>query len=272
MSIIKVENNNNIGNEYHDSKTGQFASLTHYGFSKKWVDDILYEYASPTVDDYSRAYLSRIPIQKFLELTSIFPQRIMDESDIFDEDRYNSEIRTPWLEVDMKTGKVMGHEGRHRLAGMLKSGYNSADIVIRPYRQTDDEKYDMQDVSSIDLTGQEFGGHNANGKYKMNNLIAAKSGNKDLINRIFLDKEDYQVPEHQLFVSKREEDPFEEEEDYDEAYNDVYESSGLDFGDEEDPYDNYVLDDIDELTDEDIFGFDDLDDEDENDPFYNNNK
>ena len=46
-------------------------------------------------------------------------------------DDYNSyETLMPWLDVDMHTGKVVGHEGRHRAAACIKSGSKRLPVAI----------------------------------------------------------------------------------------------------------------------------------------------
>lgn len=46
-------------------------------------------------------------------------------------DDYNSyETLMPWLDVDMHTGKVVGHEGRHRAAACIKSGAKRIPVSI----------------------------------------------------------------------------------------------------------------------------------------------
>lgn len=46
-------------------------------------------------------------------------------------DQYNSyETLMPWLDVDMHTGKVIGHEGRHRAAACIKSGVKRLPVSI----------------------------------------------------------------------------------------------------------------------------------------------
>ena len=44
---------------------------------------------------------------------------------------YNSyETLMPWLDVDVKTGKVVGHEGRHRAAACVKSKVNRLPVAL----------------------------------------------------------------------------------------------------------------------------------------------
>ena len=46
-------------------------------------------------------------------------------------DEYNSyKTQMPWLDVDMETGKVVGHEGRHRAAACIKDKCNRLPVAI----------------------------------------------------------------------------------------------------------------------------------------------
>jgi hypothetical protein len=44
--------------------------------------------------------------------------------------RKGDSIHPPWLEIDMETGKVVGHEGRHRSAALIKEGVKQIPVAV----------------------------------------------------------------------------------------------------------------------------------------------
>lgn len=80
-----------------------------------------------------RFFVSEIAPDDFLKLTT-------DSStlaDIIDETNFKLDTNIldksyMFLNVNMQTGKVMGHEGRHRMVALKNAGYDKAQIVIFP--------------------------------------------------------------------------------------------------------------------------------------------
>lgn len=109
------------------------------------------------------AYITRMHAKDFLELTTgetRTPQTIKDEvesvfwRDTFDADKVRAVEGTPFLDVDRDTGKVIGHEGRHRIAGAaLKHGDNVMFPVVIDFRHKSLEKHFGEDVPH-ELYGQ----------------------------------------------------------------------------------------------------------------------
>ena len=76
-------------------------------------------------------YVAKIPIQDFLDLTADrLAQRDIREqtapleiSDLKASDQL-------YLKIDFENGKVLDHEGRHRLTALFNAGYQNADVMI----------------------------------------------------------------------------------------------------------------------------------------------
>lgn len=73
----------------------------------------------------------------FLRLTiSTSVERWIEEETIVDLESYNDAARSgrimimPFLDVDMDSGKVQGHEGRHRAASLILAGGKVLDVAI----------------------------------------------------------------------------------------------------------------------------------------------
>ena len=93
--------------------------------------------------DYAQAWITSINPTDFLNMT--LGERNQNR-EIFDNmpGEYDSTVndrdfivdlknsrQTPYLNVDISTGEVVGHEGRHRMRSLEKAGIESAEILVR---------------------------------------------------------------------------------------------------------------------------------------------
>lgn len=117
-------------------------------------------------------YLTRIPIQQFLDMTtdSYVTQRQLNarSSQISKrtgiEKIKNTADEYMYLEIDLKNKRVTNHEGRHRMTALLNAGNAFADVFVIPVNDTGVESY-----GNIEVQGQ----FNAN-KHNLG-LVRAKS-------------------------------------------------------------------------------------------------
>jgi len=162
------------------------------GFTKERIAYLYEEYASPYHMDYSKGYLTYMSPDDYLSLTSTpamqenlraetneLAPNGLDESILAQTGRA-SEIR---LSVDINTGEVIGHEGRHRMILLRDRGIKSVPIVIR--KDIEAGKYSMAKIDSLRLTGQGF----APGKVVVNSLYPISMRYKDTINELFVTPE-----------------------------------------------------------------------------------
>ena len=117
---------------------------------------------------YAKKYITRISPKDFLDLT--LPQTAIDR-EVFDTkvkgDHFNTmqnfdyesalrnEEQTPYLSIDRATGRVTGHNGRHRLRALEMLGIESVEIEVQFY---DDDgyivKYDAKTIPDMAISSQ----------------------------------------------------------------------------------------------------------------------
>ena len=95
------------------------------------------------------AYITRIPIQQFLDMTTdsyvtqrqinAFSSKISEKVDV--NDIKNTSGEYIYLEVDLASGSVVGHEGRHRMTALLNNGNGYADVFVIFTTETGNELY-----------------------------------------------------------------------------------------------------------------------------------
>lgn len=118
------------------------------------------------------AYVTRIPIQQFLDMTTndyVEQRQINARSSQISKqlsllDIQNTAGEFMYLEVDFESGKVTSHEGRHRMTALLNAGNAYADVFVIPTQETNFES----------KAGVEIAGQFNDSKFKLG-LIRAKS-------------------------------------------------------------------------------------------------
>ena len=161
-----------------DGKTG-IASWTPERISTLYS---LYSVPDRAFDrDYAKAYATRMSPGDFLSLTAGDREQAYIEMDTasrygaLNEEGLRSDRHGIYLVVDMETGEVVGHEGRHRMTMLRDAGIESVPVVIQPYEQGD--KYHRTAIPSMRLTGQTV--HNAPGIVDVENVLPLSNNYKN---------------------------------------------------------------------------------------------
>ena len=117
------------------------------------VDEYLYDYAAKSSPKYAQAYIAYVRPRAFLKLTTddmLERYHIADQAGELDAERLSNSRPGIYLRIDHETGKVTGHEGRHRMAAM-----DSAGIELVPVLLLDtSNKMSKTDIEQIYLHGQ----------------------------------------------------------------------------------------------------------------------
>ena len=151
-----------------------------YKLNDNEIQQVIDESVSEWDEDYARLYLSKISPDDFLKLTA--NDRMMErlEQDKFDLDLQKIQNKRVvadmmYLDIDMETGEVRGHEGRHRMYALKNSGYKDVEIVVFPYNY---EKYNAKEYKDKRIYAQENGG---NGETNLKYLIPVSKKNIERI-------------------------------------------------------------------------------------------
>ena len=97
------------------------------------VTDLIDRYGA-TNPRYTQAYATWINPADFVKATTVNQTRrnqIYDEAGNLDIDALSQETQTPYLTVDYETMRIVGHEGRHRMAALAKAGVKRVAVAIR---------------------------------------------------------------------------------------------------------------------------------------------
>ena len=108
---------------------------------------------------YTQAYATWINPADFVKATTVNQTRrsqIYDEAGNLDIDALSRETQTPYLTVDYETMRIVGHEGRHRMAALAKAGVKRVAVAIR-FTENSLSRYDARIMDGEHrLKGQSF--------------------------------------------------------------------------------------------------------------------
>lgn len=135
---------------------GRNASMTPERFKSVYRDS-----AAKGSADYAKQYIAWVNPADFVYATTPdydAVERIREEAGELDLERLQNYDMPIWLSVNMETGEIVGHEGRHRMSALEKAGVRKVAIVIKAMN-TDNSQ--SKPIGMMRLTGQSFREFNA---------------------------------------------------------------------------------------------------------------
>ena len=162
-------------------------------FSEDRLNYIIRGSVNDYSDNYARSYITKITPQQFLDLTTTPEglQRLESESTELNPEQLKGEQQNIFLRVDMETGKVLGHEGRHRMIALRNAGVNNVDIEIIPQQGTYDTENAKDFNYGLYLIGQSMNnGEKGKNVDFTNPITAVTKNNLDKIKQEYLNNND----------------------------------------------------------------------------------
>lgn len=160
-------------------------------FDSKRINDIIEDSTTNNINsDYARAYFATIDPMDFIKLTTTneanysLIKNFKNGQDMFDENTFDpkkisqTSRDTPTLQINMKTGDIMFHEGRHRMAGFLRNGYKEVPIKVMV---SEGDKDNSSPKDEFEVNGQKWSDGASAHVAKIKNLIPANLKYKDLV-------------------------------------------------------------------------------------------
>lgn len=128
-----------------DSVVNVDSSNETAAWTSERMTDLIERYGA-TNPRYTQAYATWINPADFVKATTVNQTRrnqIYDEAGNLDIDALSRETQTPYLSVDYETMRIVGHEGRHRMAALAKAGIKRVAVAIR-FTESSLSRYDAR--------------------------------------------------------------------------------------------------------------------------------
>ncbi len=135
--------------------------------------------------DYARSYIAWVkPIDFIYATTTSRNSRdhLKQEAGELDVDRLRGESQPIYLMVDMETGEILGHEGRHRMLALEEAGVKDVAVIIDAMN---DDRYHTKPIRFMMLKGQDFGEYRQGLDFSILNVLPMSERYADAVRESF---------------------------------------------------------------------------------------
>ena len=137
--------------------------------------------------NYAQAYITTMNPSDFLRMTTVTEQgqnRILNEATPLDEEKIGETAkRQPiQLNIDEASGRVIGHEGRHRAVALARAGVTEMPVLLFD----SSTKYSKTAKDQMTLLGQSHGDNENGNELTFTDVIPLSSGNREAITQRFV--------------------------------------------------------------------------------------
>lgn len=183
------------------TSTTQDQPSNYVVLKEETIDKYLKDYATKFTPNYAQAFITYMSPDDFLKLTTsgqASRMRIESQTGELDLDELkDATIHQPfYLRMDTKTGRIEGHEGRHRATALSRAGVTQIPVLIF------DSRNDKEHIASIVLKGQNFNGKYNRARVTAENLIPFNYANRDEIIERFTQRPAEQSEESTISYAK----------------------------------------------------------------------
>lgn len=132
------------------------------------IDDAIEDSGAQFHKTYARSYITRISPKDFIDLTvnqdhldreSFDKGVIGDHGGLMEDWDYEKALKdsrqSPYLHIDKTTGRIIGHNGRHRIRALEKAGIKAVEIEVQFYDEDGSLiKYDAETLPDVAISSQ----------------------------------------------------------------------------------------------------------------------
>ena len=141
--------------------------------------------SSATKMDYAKSYIAWVNPEDFLYATTTSQagrDQIEKEAGDLDLDRLRKETQPIHLTVDFETGKIVGHEGRHRMTALYKAGVEKVAVIFDAWN---DDRYNTKPVNMMEIVGQEFDRYHSGIGFYVHDMLPLSRRYADATRKLF---------------------------------------------------------------------------------------
>ena len=141
--------------------------------------------SSATKMDYAKSYIAWVEPDDFLYATTTSQDgrdRIEEEAGTLELARLREETQPIHLTVDFETGKIVGHEGRHRMTALRNAGVEKVAVIFDAWN---DDRYNTKPVSMMRIGGQEFDKYHSGIGFYVHDMLPLSKRYSDAVRKLF---------------------------------------------------------------------------------------
>lgn len=175
----KIVRNLEVRANFSPYSKGEYAS-----YSTERIDRELHR-SSATKMDYAKSYIAWVKPEDFLYATTTSQQgrdQIEKEAGELDLDRLRKQTQPIHLTVDFETGKIVGHEGRHRMTALHKAGVGRVAVIFDAWN---DDRHNTKPVDMMRIGGQEFDKYHGGLDFYVHDMLPLSRRYADAVRQLF---------------------------------------------------------------------------------------
>ena len=169
------------------SRFSKYDSGKYASYTTERMDREISRSTSATRMDYAKSYIAWVRPDDFLYATTTSEQvrsKIDAEAGDLDLERLRKETQPIHLTVDFETGKVVGHEGRHRMTALAKAGVEKVAVIFDAWN---DDRYNTKPISMMKINGQVFDRYHYGNWFYAHDMIPISKRYADAVRQLFTD-------------------------------------------------------------------------------------
>jgi hypothetical protein len=176
----KIISNLEIRARFSGISKGEYAS-----YSAERIERELSNSSSATHMDYAKSYIAWVNPMDFLYATTTSDAgraQIEKEAGELDLERLRKQTQPIHLTVDFETGKIVGHEGRHRMIALHKAGVEKVAVIFDAWN---DDRHNTKPVDMMMIGGQEFDRYHGGLDFFVHDMLPLSKRYADAAKKLF---------------------------------------------------------------------------------------
>jgi hypothetical protein len=141
--------------------------------------------SSDTIRDYAKSYITWVEPIDFIYATTAseqFREQLKEEAGDLDIEKLRNETQPIHLTVDFETGQIVGHEGRHRMLALQKSGIDRVAVIIDAWN---DDRHNTKPIETMHIEGQRFGSYKKGTDFFLHDVLPLSQRYADVARQVF---------------------------------------------------------------------------------------
>jgi len=154
-------------------------------YTEKRINDEISWSMAQHDPDYAQTYITWVnPIDYIYATTATeaWREQLAKEAGSLDKEKLAKETQPIYLTVDFETGKIKGHEGRHRMIALEKAGVEKVAVIII---SRNDQYWKTKPIEVMHLEGQDFGDYKRGTDFFLHNMLPLSERYADVAREMF---------------------------------------------------------------------------------------
>lgn len=167
------------------AKFSKYGTRKYASYTAERMDRELREASAKGSPDYAKSYIAWMTPSDFVYATTTSQagrEQLKSEAGKLDLERLRGYDKPIHLTVNMETGEIAGHEGRHRMLALQDAGVDNVAVIIDALN---DDRRHTKPISVMKIKGQDFGGYRKGDGFYLHDALPLSERYADVVREVF---------------------------------------------------------------------------------------